>query len=67
MKKLIVILILFTTLVVSCEPISKARKLDGKCVKDADGNFYRISHGIGVLVELQEIDTTEINKLSKKP
>jgi hypothetical protein len=37
----------------------------GKHVIDAEGKIYRLDYRVGYLYYLEEIDTTEINKILK--
>jgi len=45
--------------------IFRNRTLDGKIVKDSNGNFYKLESVIGTSYNLKKIDTAEINIIIK--
>lgn len=40
--------------------------LDGKIVKDADGNIYKITHDVGRCYFIETVDVNAIDSLIKK-
>ncbi len=60
MKRLL--LIAATVLLISCD-----KSLDGKYVKDTDGNIYRLEWRIGVVYKPVPTDKEELEKIINQP